>query len=242
MLLYFLLINKVGETLHNRLKFSKNALTSGVIVDTCGWVTGDGYRSIVLAAKSFDINVLIVVEDKNLHKNLKKDLPNKDIRFIPKLSGAVERSRSTRTERRSTLIHEYFYGSDNSIKPHTFNIKFSDIEMFRVSSYKSKVKMNMIKDAQNYISLMPISITKDLLYHLLAISYADSGADENIMLTSVLGFICVTEIDMDNQTITVLSPQPGPLPKTYYLLEIYNINTQINLQSKFYLIITYFMV
>ncbi|KFM83469.1 Protein CLP1-like protein, partial [Stegodyphus mimosarum] len=38
------------------------------------------------------------------------------------------------------------------------------------------------------------------------------------MITNIIGFICITAVDMDLQTVTVLSPQPSPLPKRILLM------------------------
>ncbi|GFW50023.1 polyribonucleotide 5'-hydroxyl-kinase Clp1 [Trichonephila clavipes] len=216
LLLYFLLINKLGETLHHRLKSSQNTMCSGVIIDTCGWVTAGGYKSIILAAKSFQVNLLCVIDDRKLYSDLKKDLPNVDAKFIPKLRGVIERNKTTRRDRRSYLIHEYFYGSQFSIKPYTFDIKFSDIQIFRISSPTCKITFDRIHDADKYISLLPVIISTDLLHYILALSYADTP--EAVMLTSVLGFICVIAVDMEKQILTVLSPQPSPLPKKFLII------------------------
>ncbi|KAG4066347.1 hypothetical protein HA402_000571 [Bradysia odoriphaga] len=45
----------------------------------------------------------------------------------------------------------------------------------------------------------------------------ESGTDD-IIQTNVVGFICVTNVDTDRQTLTVLSPQPRPLPNTVLLV------------------------
>ncbi|KAF8763499.1 protein CLP1 homolog [Argiope bruennichi] len=216
MLLYYLLIKKLGETLNNRLKNSQNIISSGVIVDTCGWVTGGGYRSIVLAAKSFEVNLLIVLGDKRLYADLKEDFPDTDIKFIHRLKGVVERTKQVRAERRDNLVHEYFYGSQIPLKPYTFDVKFSDVQIFQVSSPAYKVHIDMLQEADQHISLIPVSISNNLRSHILALSYADSVDD--IMLTSVLGFVCVKSVNMDQQIFTVLSPQPSPLPKNLLLM------------------------
>jgi polyribonucleotide 5'-hydroxyl-kinase len=57
-----------------------------------------------------------------------------------------------------------------------------------------------------------------LLHHLLAISFASSPTDEEPVKKNVVGYVCVTEVDMEKGRMTVLSPQPGPLPKLVLLL------------------------
>ncbi|GFT80079.1 protein CLP1 homolog [Nephila pilipes] len=226
LLLYFLLINKLGETLPSRLESSQNTMCSGVIIDTCGWVTGGGYKSIIVASRSLQVNLLVVIHDKWLYSNLKQDLPNVHVKFIPKLRGVVERNKFTRSDRRSYLIQEYFYGSQFSIKPYTLTVKFSDIQIFRISSPTCNVSFDNISDADKYISILPVTISAELLHYILALSYADTP--EVVMTTSVLGFICVTAVDMEKEILTVLSPQPSPLPKTFLLIGDITYNERKN--------------
>ncbi len=51
---------------------------------------------------------------------------------------------------------------------------------------------------------------------ILAVTFSETT--EDLILNSVAGFICVTEVNTKEQKLTVLSPQPRPLPKTLLLL------------------------
>jgi polyribonucleotide 5'-hydroxyl-kinase len=57
---------------------------------------------------------------------------------------------------------------------------------------------------------------RELSNRILAVTF--STTTEDLILNSVAGFICVTEINVKEQKLTVLSPQPKPLPKTLLLL------------------------
>lgn len=55
--------------------------------------------------------------------------------------------------------------------------------------------------------------------HLLSVSFAQSAEDSNKVLESnVMGFVCVTGVDTTRQMVTLLSPQPRPLPSNCILL------------------------
>ena len=49
--LYELLISKLAETTLERLQANKKAKVSGMIINTCGWVKGKGYKHILHATK-----------------------------------------------------------------------------------------------------------------------------------------------------------------------------------------------
>jgi len=56
-----------------------------------------------------------------------------------------------------------------------------------------------------------------LVHHILSVSIADSN-EEDVVQSNVTGFICVIAVDMEGQSMTVLSPQPRPLPRNRLLL------------------------
>ena len=57
---------------------------------------------------------------------------------------------------------------------------------------------------------------RDLLNHLLAVSFATDPADA--IISNVAGFVVVTDVNTAQQKMTVLAPQPAPLPNTLLLV------------------------
>lgn len=57
---------------------------------------------------------------------------------------------------------------------------------------------------------------RELANRLLAVTFSETTDD--IVLNSVAGFICITEANIKENKLTILSPQPKPLPKTILLL------------------------
>ncbi|VDP15325.1 unnamed protein product [Soboliphyme baturini] len=52
--LYNMLVTKMAEVINARCANSKAANASGIIINTCGWIKGDGYACIVNAADAFE--------------------------------------------------------------------------------------------------------------------------------------------------------------------------------------------
>lgn len=75
-----------------------------------------------------------------------------------------------------------------------------------------------MKSEDNQLKLVMIqpSNARELLNHVLSISFTNE-VDE-VMVTNVCGFVVVTNVNVDEQKITVLSPQPKPLPDRLFLL------------------------
>jgi polyribonucleotide 5'-hydroxyl-kinase len=126
---------------------------SGVIINTCGWVKGEGYRQLVHIAQAFEVDVILVLDQERLYNEMVRDMPNfvKTV-FLPKSGGVsysivildssfnavfhqvVERSSKIRQETRDGRVREYFYGQRAMLYPHSFEISFSDVKIFKIGA------------------------------------------------------------------------------------------------------------
>lgn len=193
---------------------------SGCVINTCGWVKGSGYHALVHAASAFEVDVVVVLDQERLYNELKRDLPH-FVRtvLLPKSGGVVERSKDFRRECRDERIREYFYGFRGCFYPHAFNVKFSDVKIYKVGAPTipdSCLPLGMSQE-DNQLKLVPVTPGRDMVHHLLSVSTAE-GTEENLSETSVAGFIVVTSVDVEHQVFTVLSPAPRPLPKNFLLI------------------------
>lgn len=214
--LYNQLCTKLSKTINQRLQQNKKARASGIIINTCGWSTSnssyqnDAYKTITHAASEFEVDVIIVLHGELLYNDLVKDMPPfVKVVFQPKSGGVVERSDGVRRDARQKKVKEYFYGVRNNLHPHTFQVNFSDIKLFKIRDSKSTKSPFGSKLSKLY----PDKDASTLKNHLLAVCF-NTGSDDEILGSNVAGFICVKEVDVENSTVTVLSPQPPPLPKT----------------------------
>ncbi|KAI8424786.1 hypothetical protein MSG28_006722 [Choristoneura fumiferana] len=90
----------VAERCENNKKETDSASTSGVIINTCGWIKHAGYKMLTHAAQAFEV---------------------------------VERSTAARAEVRDARIREYFYGKRTPYYPHSFDVKFSDLKIYKLA-------------------------------------------------------------------------------------------------------------
>ena len=60
------------------------------------------------------------------------------------------------------------------------------------------------------------SNSRELLNRVLSVSFAQSEKD--LIMSNVAGFVVVTDVNVKEEKLTVLSPQPRPLPNTFLLL------------------------
>ncbi|PVD29573.1 hypothetical protein C0Q70_08827 [Pomacea canaliculata] len=218
--LFNILTSRLAEVINVRSEQSHRVNTSGVIINTGGWVRGTGYDAIKHGAGAFEVDVILVLDQERLYNQLKSDMPDfVKIVLLPKSGGVVERSQHARAEARDSRIREYFYGIRNTLFPHTFDVKFSDVKIFKIgapSLPESCLPLGM-KAQDNKTKLIPVLPTMTLLHHVLSVSAANSP-EQNVVETNVLGFVIVTDMDMERSQMTVLAPSPRPLPKSILLV------------------------
>ncbi|XP_053953016.1 protein CLP1 homolog [Anastrepha ludens] len=218
--LYKAAVSKMAEVTLESMNVNKRTKYSGMIINTCGWVKGDGYAHLLHTAQAFEVNVIFVLDQERLYNELLRDMPSfVRVVLLPKSGGVVERSRDLRSEQRDLRIKEYFYGRRTPFYPFSFEVKFQDLKLYKIGAPPlpdSCMPIGM-KAEDNKTKVVAVTPSPSLLHHILSISFAES-TDEDVIGTNVAGFVCVTDVDMDRQTITVLSPQPRPLPNTVMLL------------------------
>jgi len=219
--LYNLLVTKLAQCVQDRLSANKKSRSSGVIINTHGWIKGEGYTLLQHIAAAFKVDVVIVLDQERLYNELKRDMP-KDIcsvLYLPKSGGVVERSVSLKGEARDARVREYFYGASGQLFPQAFDVKFSDLKVYKIGApnLPSSCMPLGMKAEDNHTKLVPVAVNVNLLNHVLAVSFAMSP-DEDVLRKNVAGFICITAVDPDRQVVTVLSPQQQPLPPTLLIL------------------------
>lgn len=220
--LYNRLVSRMADVVRERLRENKKAETSGVVINTCGWVRGEGYNQIKHTAQAFEVDVIIVLDQERVYNDLVNDMPEfVKVVWLPKSGGVVEQNPEQRQASRDLRVKQYFYGTNGNLFPHSFEIKFSEIKdkIFKIGapSLPDSCMPIGMKSEDNKTKLVAVQLNpRDLLNHLIAVSLAQS-TDELIM-TNVAGFIVVTEVNMEEQKLTVLSPQPRPLPDKLLLL------------------------
>jgi len=216
------LVSRLADVVRERLEANHKAEVSGVVINTCGWIRGEGYNQIKHIAKAFEVDAIIVLDHERVYNDLVKDMP-KFVKVVlqQKSGGVVSRSREQRTESRENRIKQYFYGPHNNLFPHSFEVSFAEIKgkLYKIGAPElpdSCIPLG-VSIADNRTKLVAINPNpRDLLNRVLSVSY--TSAPEDVIITNVAGFVVVTEIRMEEQKLTVLSPQPRPLPDTLLLL------------------------
>uniref|UniRef100_A0A1A9ZJ52 Protein CLP1 homolog n=1 Tax=Glossina pallidipes TaxID=7398 RepID=A0A1A9ZJ52_GLOPL len=133
--LYKAVISKMAEVTLESMNENKRTKHSGIIINTCGWVKGDGYANLVHTAQAFEVNAIFVLDQERLYNELLRDIPSfVRVVLLPKSGGVVERSKDLRAENRDLRIKEYFYGHKTPLYPFSFEVKFADLKLYKIGA------------------------------------------------------------------------------------------------------------
>ncbi|KAF8357119.1 clpf-1, partial [Pristionchus pacificus] len=208
--LYDLLVKELAEVINQRCAVNRDSNIGGIIINTCGWVHGDGYQCLVSAAEAFEVESVVVIDHERLYNDLKRDLPSfVKILHQPKSGGTETRSKEMRAAMRSERIHRYFYGTASSrLNPYTFEVNFSDVLLAKIGAEQlpeSCLPFGAKIDDHN-TKVVGVKPSSSLIHCLLAISPSTS-ISQNVLKETVLGFVVVNQVNDEAQTLTILSPQ-----------------------------------
>ncbi|XP_065666884.1 protein CLP1 homolog isoform X2 [Hydra vulgaris] len=213
------LVSQLADVVFKHFEHNPKAAVSGFIINTCGWVTGGGFKILMNVVKSFKVDVVLVIDHERVYNDFKTNLGDTvQCVHLPKSGGVFERSQSQRSHARDERIREYFYGGRTPLYPHVFDVKFDEIKVYMIGAPDvpdSCLPLGMEQE-DNSMKAVPLSINTDLLHSLCAVSTA-SSQDEDFAKSNVAGFIVITNVDVESKTLTVLSPAPRPLPKEYII-------------------------
>jgi len=225
------LVSRMADVVRERTSASRKAEIGGVVINTCGWVRGEGYNQIKHIAQAFEVDVIMVLDQERLYNDLVRDMPKfVNVVWLPKSGGVVEKSLDQRSIIRDEKIKEYYYGHNKKLLPFSFDVDFAKVKdrIYKIGapSLPSSCMPLGMEAESNKMKLVRVNLTaKDLLHHVLAVSFANTT--EDLIVTNVAGFIVVTQVIVETQKLMILSPQPKPLPNAILVLsELQFVDTE----------------
>lgn len=220
--IYKKLCERLAAAVKERCDAIPIARHSGVVINTCGWVDAGGRDLIVDLAKSFKVNVILVVGQEKLYNELQTSADIKELGTtvikLNKSPGVVSRLPAARRDVRNTMFREYFYGTAGDLCPHEVKVPFHEIMIYRVGG-TLRAPTSALPIGQKSLldpnRCVKVDITSDLKHCVLGVSHA-TKADE-LLTTNVAGFVLVKDVDVQGQRLTVLAPAAGKLPFRFLL-------------------------
>lgn len=190
---YKLLVSKLADDTVKRMQSDKKINGSGIIINTGGWIEDDGYRHILHAATEFNAAAIFVLDHRCMYYDLLRDVPKTThVVFLQKSGGVGKRSKTMRSEARETRIREYFYGKRQPLYPHSFDVKWTDIQICKVGAPNlpdSCMPIGM-KSEGNQTKLCVIQPNQSILHHILAQTFCETIEDD-VINSNIAGYVCV---------------------------------------------------
>jgi polyribonucleotide 5'-hydroxyl-kinase len=104
-------VTALGNKVNARLQADEWARSSGMIVNTNGWIQDEGYQIILHAVQALGITVVLVVGHDRLYSMMKKDAGTAvKVIKVPRSGGVVSRDANYLRACRSRSLKRYFYG------------------------------------------------------------------------------------------------------------------------------------
>lgn len=155
---------------------------------------------------------------------------------LPRSGGVVARTEVSRRRARRARVHEYFYGKKRIVageeqpprfRPHRLELSLSSCTFLSNGGVRLSESMRPLGQETSGTQgggtsggLQPVPPSSDLEHAVLAVLQApdDGSSDGQRVPSNIAGFVYVVKLELDLNTVTVLSPCPGKLPSLDFVV------------------------
>ncbi|CAH2313105.1 Voltage-dependent calcium channel subunit alpha-2 delta-3 [Pelobates cultripes] len=164
--------SRVAHLFNQQCASGQHVSLSGCVINTCGLIKGARYQALIHAALAFEVDLILALGQDRLYNDLLGHLPH-DMRivFLPKSGGVSKQSKELRRKFQYQQMRDYFYGPRGLFYPHAFEVKFSDVHIYKVETSpvsESCIPMDVSKD-DNKLKLVPVTPGTEIAYHLMSL-------------------------------------------------------------------------
>ncbi|KAJ3115438.1 hypothetical protein HDU96_000674 [Phlyctochytrium bullatum] len=238
--LYDRVISNLGRAVNKKLEDDSEVKFAGTVINTpSNFAEPGALPQLLHAIECLQPTAILVIDYERLYSELKRQLGSKlSIVKLLKSGGVVTRDKTYRRHMQSLKIREYFYGPPkNQLNPYTNIVSYNELAVRRLGegtlAPSSALPLGMERKVQE-TRVVKVEVGDILLNSVLAVSQADRldampnigsapaltvEEETSLMLdNSLTGFIYVSEVDDVKHKVTVLTPNPGKLPKKYMMM------------------------
>jgi len=220
---YRMIVEHMAQVIKMKSAVRPEFASGGFIVNTCGWVEKLGYDLLKHAARSLQIDHILVMGDDKLSSSFKRDFESSsspvNVTTLRKSGGVVIRSKDFRSKTRMRRTKEYFYGIRGTLSPHSVIVKFDDVVFCRIGSTTKAPASALPIGQKSSVDPCEVRIVEpslQLKHNIVGVSFATKESD--VLLKNLYGLVYVSNVDIDKREITLLSPSPGSLPSKYLVV------------------------
>jgi polyribonucleotide 5'-hydroxyl-kinase len=173
-------VNAMGQKIDQRLKRDDMARSSGMIVNTNGWIQNEGFDLLLHTVTALRINIVLVMGHDRLYSMMKNSIAKTEasssikIIKVPRSGGVVSRASSYMLNCRTRSIRRYFYGAtvDPPNVPNATTTtsttnnanaslhRISQLTPFAIQLTFNKLKLYKLSSISLSASLLPVSATQ----------------------------------------------------------------------------------
>lgn len=172
---------RLAGLLDQRSGMSARRIASGTIVNTMGWIHGEGYELLLHAIESLHVDVVVVIGHDRLYSDLSRAFraPASSVQVVklPKSGGVVTRQATYRRDARDTRISEYFYGPSKELSPSSSSVGFDEWKFFSLGGGPRAPDSALpigAKPMADPVRAVEVAASKDLMHSILAVTYAQT--------------------------------------------------------------------
>ena len=133
-------VSLLADVAKKRIADNDGNRRGGILVNTCGWVDGEGLELLKTSIRTLSIDVVIVMGDDRLHSTLvrARDVgsafdKSTTISKVTRSGGVSQRTAARRRAARSAAVRSYFYGTTGrELSPSQTVVKFADVEIVEI--------------------------------------------------------------------------------------------------------------
>jgi len=239
-------VTAIAENIDKRLANDAWEQSSGIIVNTNGWIEDDGFKMLWHSILALRISVVLVVGHDSLYHMIQSELDKTDFVVknikIPRCDGTMMRSDDYKRLCQSRSMRRYLYGGSKEVPtngatkmprvdqltPFLSYVKLSEIKLYKFSTMSLSKSLLPVAGTQatetiqaDELSVEDASLNRKVLAvcHPKAVErYEASGLARDLCQSSVAGFCMVERVVIETGMMQVLCPCAGALPSLTFIV------------------------
>eukprot|EP00040_Diaphanoeca_grandis_P040724 m.262074 g.262074 ORF g.262074 m.262074 type:complete len:421 (-) comp44279_c0_seq1:117-1379(-) len=215
--LYRKLVARMAIVAEERSNKDENIKCAGYIINT-NFLPKDLLMDVQIAFKA---DVIVVIDNERLYNELKQKLSDVALVKLSKSGGVVARDEDAKSRARVNQVKRYFYGppAEDKLYCYSLNLPFNEIRIHKIGAPPVPTACLPIgaDPTNNETELVAMKLATDLHQTCFAVSPVPPNWKElkiDILECEAMGFVSIQGINLEHRTITLLSPDRYPLPRT----------------------------
>ncbi|KAE8448649.1 Cleavage polyadenylation factor subunit clp1 [Mollisiaceae sp. DMI_Dod_QoI] len=216
--LYKPIVTRLALAATSRLTDDPAIKATGMIIDTPGVISQGkgGFDLISHIVSEFSVNIILVIGSERLHSEMLRRFSayrtsiGETITLVKldKSGGCVDRDDAFMQQTNEAAIKEYFFGNiKTTLSPHTQHLGYDEVFVYKIrETHTNAFLPGGVEETEQglYEKVEPDIMMQHCVLAVMYASVADS--QDTIRDASVMGFVCVAEVDEKKRRLKVLAP------------------------------------